>query len=696
MGHRLPFWTILPVLAALAACGGSGNAGSVPEAAVSNVVPVAVFTATPAEGTAPLEVTFDASLSYDVDGSIDRYRWAFGDSGVGEGRIVRHRFADPGRFAVRLTVTDDRGSAGTGEQDVLVRSESLPPPVRTAGCEELHERLRAAPADSLVALVRGATTHCIRDLRWISDAAIQIAVLTEQNAIAVANAIPSLMETYDGSGTDGILQTFLFLQMLQDIHEWCLTRMSCEQPEWESAAVYPLGPGSPAFEAVLAAVDSFVEHPRFMNRDRGHAGHAIEVAQTIIAFGMSGNYLHVVAQWLGEWDYLYASSPIADGAIGRILDIVYRGHRRDGFGQAFGENTELLYALRDFVLHTDWPGSSSQWMVERAVLEIGRYSKYPGTANYERVLPVVDSIRNAYADSAHRDSIWLRLVAEIDYNDPENCGRYDLCGWYGGDGFRSNFRAALFADTLECPSAFCPAESIAVMGQDLTSDQLELACRRLRDHASVFQAMFDTGCTPVRDDSNRHLNVFVFNDGRTCEDMESAAFFRNADTCSGVYYEGDPADPDTVAEMVVTEYTPDERPPDPELSIWNFEHEYGHYLDGRYNRHGSYRGGDDSIHWWTEGFAEYFAAATSPHKGLPARESPYSLTDTLLHSDSIPTRYAHRHLAVHYLMTNHRGFVEELLGFMRRGEYGAYTSHMRSEAPKYETSWREWLRQGSD
>ena len=43
----------------------------------------------------------------------------------------------------------------------------------------------------------------------------------------------------------------------------------------------------------------------------------------------------------------------------------------------------------------------------------------------------------------------------------------------------------------------------------------------------------------------------------------------------------------------------------------------------------------------------------------------------------------HRHLAVHYLMTNHRGFVEELLGFMRRGEYDAYTDHLRSDAPKY-------------
>lgn len=66
----------------------------------------------------------------------------------------------------------------------------------------------------------------------------------------------------------------------------------------------------------------------------------------------------------------------------------------------------------------------------------------------------------------------------------------------------------------------------------------------------------------------------------------------------------------------------------------------------------------------------------------------------MLHSDSIPTRYADRHLAVHFLMSRHRGFVEELLGFMRRGEYEAYTSHIRNEAPEYESEWQQWLAAG--
>ncbi len=55
-------------------------------------------------------VRFDASRSGD-DGEIARYRWKFGD---GEARTstaprVRHRFRKPGRYRVRVIVTDDDG-----------------------------------------------------------------------------------------------------------------------------------------------------------------------------------------------------------------------------------------------------------------------------------------------------------------------------------------------------------------------------------------------------------------------------------------------------------------------------------------------------------------------------------------------------------------------------------------------------------
>ncbi|MYJ75993.1 MAG: hypothetical protein F4089_13275, partial [Gammaproteobacteria bacterium] len=249
----------------------------------------------------------------------------------------------------------------------------------------------------------------------------------------------------------------------------------------------------------------------------------------------------------------------------------------------------------------------------------------------------------------------------------------------------------LFTDTMACPVNACSGDTITVHAQDLEADKLATACRRMFEEGQAFQDLFDTQCTPVPDDLNSHLDVYVFNDGEACWDMESPAFGRGADTCSGIYYEHDPSDPDSSAQFIVTEYEDAEYARDPELAIRNFEHEYAHYLDGRFNRHGPYRGYDDSVHWWTEGFAEYLAAEVSPYIDLPRCESPYSLTETLLHSDSIPTRYRHRHLAVRFLMENHRDFVDTLLESMRRGDYAAYTSQLAAEAPKLEGEWQAWL-----
>ena len=73
--------------------------------------PFASYKASPTNGTVPLSVVFDATASYDPDGTIVSYEWNFGDGTTNTGDPqISHVFTQPGDYNVTLTVTDNSGS----------------------------------------------------------------------------------------------------------------------------------------------------------------------------------------------------------------------------------------------------------------------------------------------------------------------------------------------------------------------------------------------------------------------------------------------------------------------------------------------------------------------------------------------------------------------------------------------------------
>src|SRR5690606_19154104 len=69
-----------------------------------NLFPEARITASPRSGAAPLEVHFDATRSFDLDGEITSYAWDFGDGATGVGLAISHTYTEPGTYQVTLTV----------------------------------------------------------------------------------------------------------------------------------------------------------------------------------------------------------------------------------------------------------------------------------------------------------------------------------------------------------------------------------------------------------------------------------------------------------------------------------------------------------------------------------------------------------------------------------------------------------------
>ncbi|MEJ2363717.1 MAG: S8 family serine peptidase, partial [Deltaproteobacteria bacterium] len=100
----------------------AGNKTVVSNSVLMNNVndpPVVSFTYT----CSGLMCDFDASGSYDPDGTIQNYDWSFGDgtqSEPGSGATVSHTYAEAGTYTVSITVIDDGDASNFYSEDIPV------------------------------------------------------------------------------------------------------------------------------------------------------------------------------------------------------------------------------------------------------------------------------------------------------------------------------------------------------------------------------------------------------------------------------------------------------------------------------------------------------------------------------------------------------------------------------------------------
>jgi PKD repeat protein len=93
---------------------------------VLNQEPVASFTETSETVYIYEVISFNASESYDPDGSITSYNWDFGDGNTGTGVMIEHSYSEEGTNTVTMTVTDDDGATDTADATKTVLTQ---PPI---------------------------------------------------------------------------------------------------------------------------------------------------------------------------------------------------------------------------------------------------------------------------------------------------------------------------------------------------------------------------------------------------------------------------------------------------------------------------------------------------------------------------------------------------------------------------------------
>lgn len=139
--------------------------GSAPAVAVQP--PVAIASATPTSGTAPLTVSFSSAGSYDPDGSAITYSWNFGDgSAVSTEANPSHVYSAAGDYTATLTVTDVSGAASLAQLLISVSAVSLPAIHVEAITLKLSVRTSSARATATVTItdatgkaISGATVY---------------------------------------------------------------------------------------------------------------------------------------------------------------------------------------------------------------------------------------------------------------------------------------------------------------------------------------------------------------------------------------------------------------------------------------------------------------------------------------------------------------------------------------------------------
>ena len=170
-----------------------------------NAKPTAVFTTRPLNPKPGDEVSFDASASTDIDGSVEHYQFDFGDDGSAGSTIPasRHTYAAAGSYEVFLTVTDNDGAVDFASGNVLVTENQSPTAAFTFSPEE-------AVVDSLVLFSASPSTSpdgTITSYQWSFGDGAQASIRDTTHSYDEPGVYQVQLAVFDNlNGTDQTVQ----------------------------------------------------------------------------------------------------------------------------------------------------------------------------------------------------------------------------------------------------------------------------------------------------------------------------------------------------------------------------------------------------------------------------------------------------------------------------------------------------------
>ncbi|WP_345696599.1 M9 family metallopeptidase [Kitasatospora terrestris] len=519
---------------------------------------------------------------------------------------------------------------------------------------------------ALVTAVKGASVDCVNSLFPLtgSDA---YGAFREAQMVAVAGALRDVSASYPGDNSGSATQLVLYLRAGY-FAQW-----------YHPADVGPYG--SALQTAIRGALDAFFGSAH--SRDVTDAnGQTLSEAVTLIdSAAENARYLSVVKRLLSGYNSSYNASWYMLAAVNNTYTVLWRGHQNADFVTAVQNDGSVLTTLDAFATANNaLLGGGQGYLVSNAGRELARFLQHP--ALQPTVRPLVKHLLDQSTMTGRTAALWVGAAEMTAEYDAANCAYYGTCD------LANRLKAAVLTTSYTC------SPSIRIVAQQMSATELADSCTSLLGQDAYFHGVVRDG-GPVAGDTNTTIEVDVFDSSADYQTYAGAIFGIDTDN-GGMYLEGNPAAAGNQPRFVAYEAEWVR----PAFQIWNLNHEYTHYLDGRFDMYGDFNAGQaQPAVWWIEGFAEYvsysYRGVTYTDAQTQAGRHTYALStlfDTTYDNADSTRIYNWGYLAVRYMLQSHRADVDAVLAKYRAGDWTGARTYLKSTVgTRYDADFNSWL-----
>ncbi|QYJ97578.1 collagenase [Shewanella alkalitolerans] len=348
---------------------------------------------------------------------------------------------------------------------------------------------------------------------------------------------------------------------------------------------------------------------------------------------------------------------------------------------------ELNKPLLDFAasvqsLHgqQDWPRANAYWA-------LGLYRLALPSGEEGKITPAEQALDDAMVRLAEQDVAQRGEAAKTTYT----LG-YHVNAFAGLEACKARSSVCQIPELSQVlPIRHQCSDSLYILAQDLTPDELSISCTKLTSQEANFHRLLETQHQPTANDNNDALQVVAFKNWSQYNAYGQLLFDIGTDN-GGMYIEGTPSNPDNQASFFAYRQFWIA----PEFAIWNLNHEYVHYLDGRFVKYGGFGHFPRKLVWWSEGLAEYVSKGNDNPSTLKVIKAKFDEAPDLKtifateYKDGLDRTYKWSYMAIRFLAEHHPKELVRLSHYLKTDYFEGYEK-LLDELTEQQSAFSNWL-----